>query len=163
MAPTITPGYLPGAVGRITTAHALYYHAHWGFDASFETQVGRELSDFVAGFRAERDGLWLAFDGGTFVGSIAIDGRSAPAEGARLRWFIVEPAYQGAGTGAALIRSALEFCDGRGYPQVYLWTFKGLDTARRLYERFGFVLRAEHEVVQWGRCLREQQFVRQPS
>ena len=56
----ILDGYFPGAVGQITEAHALYYHTHWGFDVSFEAQVARELSEFVTGFHAGRDGLWTA-------------------------------------------------------------------------------------------------------
>ena len=51
-------GYYPGAVGKITEIHAVYYHENWGFDVSFETQVGRELSEFVSRFEEERDGLW---------------------------------------------------------------------------------------------------------
>jgi hypothetical protein len=43
-------GYYPGVVGKITEIHAVYYHEHWGFDVSFETQVGRELSIFVSEF-----------------------------------------------------------------------------------------------------------------
>ena len=49
-------GYYPGVVGKITEIHAVYYHEHWGFDVSFETQVGRELSIFVSEFDKERDG-----------------------------------------------------------------------------------------------------------
>jgi hypothetical protein len=43
-------GYFPGAVGKITELHAVYYHENWGFDISFETQVGRELSEFLRDF-----------------------------------------------------------------------------------------------------------------
>ena len=41
-------GYYPGVVGRIIELHAVYYYENWGFDISFETQVGRELSEFMA-------------------------------------------------------------------------------------------------------------------
>ena len=44
-------GYFPGVIGRITETHAVYYHENWGFDASFETQVGRELSEFIGELR----------------------------------------------------------------------------------------------------------------
>jgi len=37
-------GYFPGVVGKITEQHAIYYYENWGFDVSFETQVGKELS-----------------------------------------------------------------------------------------------------------------------
>ncbi|MGD9199633.1 MAG: GNAT family N-acetyltransferase, partial [Desulfobacterales bacterium] len=92
-------GYYPGVVGKITELHAVYYHEHWGFDVSFETQVGRELSIFVSEFDEKRDGLWVATVDGRFAGAVAIDGQHALAEGARLRWFIVDPDFQEAGLG----------------------------------------------------------------
>ncbi len=36
------------------------------------------------------------------------------------------------------LEKALDFCRTRGYEHVYLWTFNGLNAARRLYERCGF-------------------------
>jgi GNAT superfamily N-acetyltransferase len=151
-------GYFPGVVGRITEAHAVYYHENWGFDVSFETQVGREVSDFIDAFREDRDGLWVATVGSSFAGSVAIDGRRASSEGARLRWFIVVPSFQGAGLGKALLGRAVAFCRNRGYPRVYLWTFKGLDPARTLYEHEGFRLCEEHVAAQWGQTIVEQLF-----
>jgi len=149
-------GYFPGAVGKITELHAVYYHDHWGFDISFETQVGRELSEFLSGFSPERDGFWLAMLNGAFAGAVAIDG--SQAEGARLRWFIVRPELQGAGVGTALVRKAVDFCRAAGHKKVFLWTFKGLEAARIVYEREGFTLIEEHEVAQWGSVIEEQKF-----
>jgi hypothetical protein len=42
---------------------------------------------------------------------------------------------------------------------VYLWTFQGLDAARRLYEKHGFRLAEEREGSQWGERVLEQRFV----
>jgi GNAT superfamily N-acetyltransferase len=151
-------GYFPGVVGRMIEAHAVYYHEDWGFDVSFETQVGRELSEFVGAYREERDGLWVATVGGEFAGSVAIDGGKGNTEGARLRWFIVVPAFRGKGLGKALLTRAIDFCRGTNYPRVYLWTFHGLDAARTLYERERFRLCREHVVDQWGQRIREQMF-----
>lgn len=151
-------GYYPGVVGKITELHAVYYHEHWGFDVSFETQVGRELSIFVSEFDADRDGLWVVTANGYFAGAVAIDGDQAMKEGARLRWFIVDPKFQGAGLGNRLIARAVQFCKEKGYPKIFLWTFEGLDPARRLYERHDFHLRETHEVEQWGQTIKEQKF-----
>ncbi|MCU0539552.1 MAG: GNAT family N-acetyltransferase [Desulfobacterales bacterium] len=158
MGQTIVRGYYPGVVGLITHAHAVWYHQRWGFDASFETQVGRELSDFIAGFDADRDGLWVAERQAAFAGAVAVCGRRAAAEGARLRWFIVVPGLQGQGIGTDLIRRALGFCRDKGYPRVFLWTFQGLEAARHVYARFGFRLCEEHDVAQWGQFIREQKY-----
>jgi GNAT superfamily N-acetyltransferase len=158
MEPVPIGGYHPGVVGAITELHATYYHTHWGLDRSFETQIARELADFVAGFEPTRDGLWAVRQSMALAGSIAIDGRQAATAGARLRWFIVAPACQKTGLGRALIGRAVEFCRERGCPRVFLWTFKGLDAARRLYERTGFRLSEEHALEQWGQAIVEQKF-----
>lgn len=151
-------GYYPGALGRITELHATYYHEQWGFDLSFEIQVAGELSEFMSRFRPEQDGLWIALSDNRFVGAVAIDGRLSKTEGARLRWFIVEPSLHGRSVGRKLIRKAIDFCRTAGHSKVFLWTFKGLDAARRLYEVEGFRLSEQHEVNQWGQLIEEQKF-----
>jgi transcriptional regulator with PAS, ATPase and Fis domain len=50
---------------------------------------------------------------------------------------------QGRGLGADLLGRAVSFCDERGYERIWLTTFAGLDAARALYERHGFVLTGE--------------------
>lgn len=151
-------GYYPGVVGRITELHAVYYHQNWGFDVSFETQVGKELSEFVRDIKTGRDGLWVARIYDAFAGAVAIDGHRADTDGARLRWFIVEPVFQGSGIGRILIHTALTFCKERGYGRIYLWTFHGLHAARSLYERHGFILTEENAVDQWGQTITEQKY-----
>jgi hypothetical protein len=47
------------------------------------------------------------------------------------------------------------------FARTGLWTFKGLDAARHLYERKGFRLVQEYEGAQWGVVLTEQRFERQ--
>ena len=151
-------GYFPGVIGMITEAHAVYYHENWGFDVSFETQVGRELSGFIDAFQEGRDGFWTATAGGDFAGSVAIDGLEATTKGARLRWFIVVPSFQGTGLGRELLAWAVGFCRQSDCPRVYLWTFKGLEAARALYEREHFRLCSEHIVDQWGQTITEQMY-----
>ena len=149
-------GYTPGAVGRITEAHAVYYNEHWGFDKSFEAQVATELSAFVMNFQDGRDGLWVATDNDLFAGAIAIADNGSDT--ARLRWFIVTSPYRKCGIGKALIQKAVDFSRASGYRRVILWTFDGLDRARQLYEVSGFTLSQENVVPQWGQMIREQRF-----
>ena len=151
-------GYVPGVVGKITELHGVYYYENWALDISFETQVGRELSEFLAEFQPGKDGLWVANVAGTFAGSVAIDGGDAAIQGARLRWFIVGPAFQGSGIGKTLLGKSIRFCREVGYTRVFLWTFEGLETARYLYESAGFRLCQEHEVRQWGQDIKEQRY-----
>ena len=151
-------GYWPGVIGEITGLHGVYYREHWGFDISFEAQVGRELSEFLRDFRDGRDFFRTARAGNRFAGSIALDGKDADGKGARLRWYIVAPEFQKLGIGRRLITDAVEFCRTAGYRRIYLWTFKGLDRARVLYESNGFRLDEEHDVRQWGNNITEQKF-----
>lgn len=155
---SILSGYVPGVIGEITHAHALYYHVNWKLDASFEIQVATELSDFIRFFDPARDGLWVCRAGEKFAGSVVLDGRSSPDPGARLRWLIVPTKFQGMGLGRRLVEHALAFCARAGHPRVFLWTFQGLNAARKLYESVGFRLCREQLLEKWGRSIREQLF-----
>ncbi len=94
------------------------------------------------------------------VGSVIVDASGGGAQGAHLRWFIVSEEMQGRGLGADLLGRALSFCDGHGYERIWLTTFAGLDAARTLYEKNGFVLTGETETDQWSGNVREQIFER---
>ena len=153
-----TTGYFPGAIGKITTLHAVYYKEHWGLDHSFETQVGKEVSDFITHFDEKKDGLWNAMSGDELAGCIAIAGDRDQPEDARLRCYIVDPFFQGQGIGKTLIKRAIHFCMKAGYRRIYLWTFKGLNSAQSIYEQNGFKLTEERDVEQWGGIISEQRF-----
>jgi GNAT superfamily N-acetyltransferase len=133
-------GYVPGALGRITELQARYYAAHWGLGLYFEAKAATEMAAFLTHFDPARDGAWFATVHGEIVGSVFIDGSDANGQGARLRWFIVDPAYQGRGLGNRLLAEAVSFCKSKDYGRVYLTTFAGLNMARHLYEKFGFRL-----------------------
>jgi GNAT superfamily N-acetyltransferase len=153
-------GYRPGAIGKITELHATYYHEQWGFGLFFERKVAADMAEFLGQFDEIRDGFWIAWRQNEIVGCIAIDGRQATHEGAHLRWFIVAPRWHGEGIGEALLEKAVDFCKDRAFSRVSLWTFSGLDAARHLYEKQGFVLRKEVESDQWGTTVTAQQFER---
>jgi len=57
---------------------------------------------------------------------------------------------------------AMKFVDER-FSETYLWTFKGLDAARHLYESLGFQLTEESEGTQWGTTVVEQRFNRRSA
>lgn len=155
---SVARGYLPGAIGRIAQLHALFYQRHAGFGLYFESKVACELSEFLCRYDEDRDGIWLLRSDAGVEGSIVIDGIDRDAEGAHLRWFIVADSLHGEGWGARLLSAALGFCRQREFPKVYLWTFEGLDAARRLYEKYGFRLVEQHRGTQWGSEVDEQRF-----
>ncbi len=139
----VLTGYIPGALGRIVELHGGYYHQHWDLGLYFEAHVATELAEFLSHFDPARDGAWFARFGDQIVGGIFIVG--SDPNGARLRWFILDPAYQGRGVGNRLMHAAMAFCVEKRFPRVYLTTFKGLMSARHLYEKFGFRLCHEED------------------
>ncbi|WP_295959005.1 helix-turn-helix domain-containing GNAT family N-acetyltransferase [Rhodoferax sp.] len=156
----IARGYQPGVIGRVAQMHADYYAHNFGFGQFFESQVATGMAEFTARLDCPHNALWTAVQAGRTVGSIAIDGEDLGGEIAHLRWFIVDDSQRGSGVGRALLQQALAFCDQQGRAAVHLWTFQGLDAARRLYESEGFVLAQEQPGSQWGTELVEQRFVR---
>lgn len=160
----IHAGYRAGIIGRTVALHATTYEAIAGFGVAFEAKVAAGMGEF--GPRAERacNRIWAAVRDGVIVGSITIDGEDLNTEGrtglAHLRWFIVQDGLRGGGVGRRLLEAALAFCDAAGFAETQLWTFRGLDAARRLYEAQGFVLREEWLGRQWGAEVLEQRFVR---
>ncbi len=154
----ILQGYQPGCIGDIASLHARYYSLASGFGVFFEKRVATELAEFAQALPAKNKALWLYVENGKTLGSIAIDGDETTGI-AHLRWFIVDDALRGSGVGRRLLSLAMDFVDGR-FDETYLWTFKGLDAARRLYESSGFKLTDEAEGSQWGTTVVEQRFSR---
>jgi DNA-binding MarR family transcriptional regulator/GNAT superfamily N-acetyltransferase len=163
----IVEGYRPGCIGDIASLHGRYYAAHWGFGAFFEKKVATGLAEFADALPAEGKALWLAMERERVLASLAIDGHDSgdsddQAGTAHLRWFIVDDSLRGTGIGKQLMARAMQFVDAH-YGETYLWTFKGLDAARHLYESFGFRLADEFEGDQWGTKVIEQRFVRRAA
>ncbi|MBD9382245.1 MarR family transcriptional regulator [Achromobacter sp. ACM02] len=158
IAEQIHAGYLPGCIGDVASLHARYYAQASGFGVYFERKVASELAEFAEGLPATGKNIWLYVDNGRTLASIVIDGDLA-ARDAHLRWFIVDESLRGMGVGRVLLERAMAFVDAH-YDETYLWTFKGLDAARHLYEAAGFTLAEESEGRQWGSVVVEQRFVR---
>jgi len=154
----VQEGYQPGCIGDIASLHARFYAEHWAFGAFFEKKVATELADFAAALPAEGKALWLYREHGRVLASLAIDGDLTTGT-AHLRWFIVDDSLRGTGIGRQLLIRAMQFVDER-FQSTYLWTFKGLDAARHLYESFGFQLTQASEGNQWGTKVTEQRFER---
>jgi DNA-binding MarR family transcriptional regulator/GNAT superfamily N-acetyltransferase len=156
----VSSGYRPGVIGRIVQMHADYYSKHHGFGQFFEGRVAAGVAAFVGRLDQPRNQLWTAIKDGRIVGSVAIDGQDLGDGQAHLRWFILDDGCRGSGVGRELLGQALEFCDRLGFASTQLWTFEGLEAARRLYEKHGFALAREWQGTQWGSELMEQQFTR---
>ncbi len=106
----------------------------------FEGKVASGVAEFATRLSSPANQIWLAIREGKIVGSLAIDGEDLGQQEAHLRWFILDDSCRGTGIGRRLLSEAMAFCDSRQFSAVQLWTFKGLDAARKLYESFGFTL-----------------------
>ncbi|MBK0030956.1 GNAT family N-acetyltransferase [Erwinia sp. S43] len=156
----ILEGYIPGLVGRVTEMHACFYAKHSGFGQYFESKVATGMAEFVSRLKQPCNNVWVAVQNGRIVGSVSIDGQDLANGAAHLRWFIIDDGCRGGGIGRRLLNEAMAFCDRNSFSATQLWTFKGLDAARRLYESTGFVLVKEEQGDQWGSTVTEQQFTR---
>ncbi|MDB5551528.1 MAG: transcriptional regulator, MarR family with acetyltransferase [Rhizobium sp.] len=156
----IHEGFLPGAIGRMAEMHGRYYARDWNMSLFFEARVASGLAEFSQRLDRPMNRLWLALQAGEIVGSLAIDGEDLGEGKAHVRWVIVDDGLRGSGTGRRLQAQAVAFCDAYGFEETHLWTFKGLDAARKLYESVGFELVEEWSGDQWGQPLTEQRFVR---
>jgi putative acetyltransferase len=82
-------------------------------------------------FVIERDGEVV---GGAGVAPL-IDGEPDVCE---LRKMYFLPAARGLGAGAAMMQACLDAARAHGFRRCYLETLRGMDAARKLYERTGF-------------------------
>ncbi|MEM9059715.1 MAG: GNAT family N-acetyltransferase [Pseudomonadota bacterium] len=158
MSVVIGEGARPGLLGWCVAEHGRYYALEWGFGTVFEAKVATEMAAFL--MRADAPGchVWWAEDAEGFVGTVTIDSGDKDDGRSHLRWFITSERVRGQGLGNRLIEAALTAARSDGASGVYLNTFAGLDAARRLYEKHGFNLVAEHSDVTWGTEVLEQRF-----
>ncbi len=153
-------GYKSTLLGFVVTQHAQFYSKNYNFGATFETKVAAEMAEFLGRIDNARNIVFSATMGDQLVGAVSIDGEDLGHDIAHLRWFIVSDDTKGMGVGKQLISRAMEFIDQQNFKETQLWTFKGLDAARNLYERVGFQLIEEKKGAQWGTEVFEQRFVR---
>ena len=156
----IRAGYVPTLVGRVVVMLLTHMHANFGFAAAFESRISADLAEFVSRLDCPRNRIWRAQAGDEIIGSISIDGEDLGDDVAHLRWFVVDERARSTGVGRELLRQALDFCDRNRFRETCLWTVKGLDRARALYESHGFELVEEYYGNQWGDEVLEQKFVR---
>ncbi len=153
-------GWRPGIIGDVVSLQARYYARHWGFGSYFEAKLAAELASFVRRYDPLVDLIVSVGDTERVIGSVTVDGSDPerPDDLAHLRWFILDDRSRGHGLGRRLIGRALEFARGTGRSGVYLWTFAGLDAARRIYDAAGFRLVQELHGETWGARVTEQRF-----
>jgi GNAT superfamily N-acetyltransferase len=164
---TINTGYVPGILGRCVDMHMQYYSQSNGFGKTFELDLAASLESFLRRLEEPLSEAWSATVDSVIVGCIFIDGSQetvTTSNGeepvAKLRAFIVDGDFQGQGIGKILMNKAIEFVDEKNCAETRLYTFKGLEVARSLYERAGFVMEWEKIGPRWGADVPVQLLVR---
>ncbi|MFE9096250.1 GNAT family N-acetyltransferase [Streptomyces sp. NPDC007264] len=143
----------PGDLGWIVQRNAAVYAAEYGWNADYEGLVARIVADFGEDHDPHLERVWIAETGdGRPVGCVMCVRDEAPAT-ARLRLLLVEPDARGLGIGDRLVEACIGFARGVGYRELVLWTNDVLTTARRIYQRHGFVLVAEKPHRSFGKDL----------
>jgi DNA-binding MarR family transcriptional regulator/GNAT superfamily N-acetyltransferase len=142
----------PGDLGWIVQRNAALYAAEYGWNADYEGLVARIVADFAEDHDPHLERVWIAELDGRPVGCVMCVRDEAPGA-ARLRLLLVEPDARGLGIGDQLVRACIEFTRGVGYRELVLWTNDVLASARRIYQRHGFVLLAEKPHRSFGKDL----------
>jgi len=96
-----------------------------------------DLRDIESAYLSPGSNFWVAEVDGLLVGMAAI--QRIDAETGRLRRMRVTDAWRRRGVAAGLLKTAEEFCRGRGYKRVILDTTKQQQAAQQLYERAAYV------------------------
>lgn len=142
----------PGDLGWIVQRNAALYAAEYGWNAGYEALVSRIVADFAESHDPRLERVWIAESEGRPVGCVMCVQDDVPAT-ARLRLLLVEPGARGLGVGDRLVRAVVGFAREAGYRDLVLWTNDVLSSARRLYQRHGFVLVAEKPHRSFGKDL----------
>lgn len=119
---------------------------------AFCSSLDRELAfdDQAWRDRLEQARTFLALSGGATVGTAA--GTADPHEngGRELVAMWVDPAERRSGVARALIDAVVEWARAQNAPAVALWVAEDNASALRLYEKCGFALTGEREVMRSG-------------
>lgn len=140
-----------GDYGWAIERHGVIYNTEFGWGTRFEGLVAELFGRFATAHDPERERCWIADVGGVRAGCVFVVERK-PAV-AQLRCLLVEPSARGLGVGRRLVEACIGFARDAGYRHIMLWTNKGLDSARKIYESVGFQLVDEQPHDDFGIAL----------
>ena len=146
----------PGDLGWVVQRHGELYSESHGWDDGFEAMCADIAARFLERFDPRWERSWIAERRGERVGAVCLVRRSKTV--GQLRLLFVEPSARGLGIGARLVSECVGHARHVGYRKMTLFTVRGLDSARRLYEAEGFELAEETKTHAWGKDMVEQRW-----
>lgn len=131
-------------IGYIADLHARVYTDR-GYHAIFQYYVLSALAKYA---QSDMDGVsFIATVDGQRAGTVSL----VEAEDGywQVRWFVVDPVYQGHGLGKKLIKTLIDYAKQHQITKMYLWTVSELEAARSIYGRNGFKLIESKQNHEW--------------
>ena len=116
-----------------------------------------QLLDFIA--ESPLDTIYLAFSGQRCIGFTAARIDSNDPALSQLRWMWVESDFRGAGVGARLLDTVIEWANSRGIRKMELRVSENQTAAIRLYESKGFADTGERGFLRPGSAIRARKMV----
>lgn len=127
---TIRCTYRDGDLGSILQLHGIYK-----FGLDFELYVAQTLVDYYGSMDPTKERVWLAeLKCGKIIGSLVLKHTNGWAQ---LRYFVINPNYQGLGLGKRLLDTFMAFAKEAGcYQRSFLVTEKSCHAAVHLYTNY---------------------------
>ena len=126
--------YKPGDPSMVCYFQYKLYEKQYHFNGFYEKEMLEGMAELYNDLEGSQ--MWIAELDEKIVGDIAIIKKGT--DKAQLRWFGVDLSLQGQGLGTELLKTAIYFCQEKGYRYLTLCTLELLKTARHLYAKFGF-------------------------
>ena len=123
-------------LGFIADLHSRIYSTEIPFNPIFHKYVLQALAELTDDI--SKSLIWIAQLGNRRVGTVSLVLDTTGKY--QLRWFAVDPDYQGLGIGTKLLGALMDQVKLDSIDEVYLWTVDELTDARNLYRKFKFAL-----------------------